>query len=129
MSVQLMAAQYVPGEVRDFIVKHIASVAQLEALLLIWSGPDERWELSEIAGRIYATEAETAKALERLSVDRLVVRTNGSFRLNASAENIDMIRRLQEVYIRHLIPVTDIIHGTSRNAPATVQPSHPQKDR
>ena len=59
-----MAAQYVPGEVRDFILKHIVSVAQIEALLLISSNPEERWELPEIAARIYASETETAKALE-----------------------------------------------------------------
>ena len=38
---QFMAAQYVPEDVRDFLLKHIASVAQIEALLLIWSGPEE----------------------------------------------------------------------------------------
>ena len=126
-SAQLMAAHYVPGEVRDFILKHIASVAQIEALLLIWSNPEERWGLPEIAARIYASETETAKALERLSTDGFVVCTNDTFRLNASAENIDMIRRLQEVYARHLIPVTDIIHGVSRNASATAETFLPQK--
>ena len=114
MSSQLMAAQYVPGEVRDFILKHIASVAQIEALLLIWSNPEERWGLPEIAARIYTNEAEMAKALEGLSADGFVVCMNGVFRLNASAENVEMIRRLQEVYARYLIPVTDIIHSKSR---------------
>ena len=37
-----------------------------------------------------------------------------SFGLNASEENVEMIRRLQEAYARHLIPVTDVIHGKSR---------------
>ena len=111
-----MAAQYVPGEVRDFILKHIASVAQIEALLLIWSSPEESWELPQIAARIYTSETETAKALGGLSSDGLVVCMNGVFRLNASAENVEMIRRLQEVYARYLIPVTDVIHGKTRNA-------------
>ena len=124
-----MAAQYVPGEVRDFILKHIASVAQIEALLLIWSSPEERWGLPEIAARIYTSETETAKALERLSADGFVVCMNGVFRLNASAENVEMIRRLQEVYARYLIPVTDVIHGKSRNAPSTAETFRPQKDR
>ncbi|MBR1191355.1 hypothetical protein [Bradyrhizobium sp. AUGA SZCCT0160] len=124
-----MAAQYVPGEVRDFILKYIASVAQIEALLLIWSNPGEHWGVTEIAARIYASETETAKALERLSVDGFVLCTNGGFRLNASAENIDMIRRLQEVYARHLIPVTDIIHSLSRNAPSTAETFQRQEDR
>jgi hypothetical protein len=102
-------------------------VAQIEALLLIWSNPEERWGLTEIAARIYASETETAKALERLAGDGLIVCINGAFRLNASAENVAMIRKLQEAYARHLIPVTDIIHGISRNASATAEPFRSQK--
>ena len=115
-SIRRMATQYVPGDIRDFILKHIASVAQIEALLLIWSNPEKRWGVPEIAARIYASEAETAKALEGLCADGLVVCKNGVFRLNASEENVEMIGRLKEVYARHLIPVTDIIHGKSRNS-------------
>jgi hypothetical protein len=125
----MAAAQYVPGEVRDFILKHIASVAQIEALLLIWSSPEERWGLAEIAARIYASETETAKALEALAADGFVVCANGVFRLNASAENVELIRRLQEVYARCLIPVTDIIHSKPRNAPSMAETFQPKKDR
>src|SRR4051794_28252155 len=130
MSAQIMAAQHVPGEVREFILKHIASVAQIEALLLIWSNPDERWELPQIASRIYTSERETAKALDGLSADGFVVCMNGVFHLNASAENAEMIRRLQEVYARYLIPVTDVIHSKSRNAPPSMVERHqPEKKR
>ena len=113
-----MAAQYVPGEVRQFILKHIASVAQIEALLLIWSSPEERWSLPQIAARIYTSDTETANALDGLSADGLVVCMDGVFRLNASAENVETIRRLQDVYARCLIPVTEIIHSRSRNDPS-----------
>ena len=124
-----MAAQYVPREVRDFILKRIASVAQIEALLLIWSCPEERWELPQIAARIYTSGTETVKALDGLSADGLVVCMNGVFRLNASAENAEMIRRLQEVYARYLIPVTDVIHSKSRNAPSMAETFQTQKVR
>ena len=111
-----MASQYVPGDVRDFILMHIASVAQIEALLLVWSSPEERWALPQIAARIYTSEPETAKALEGLCNDRLLVCRDDVFSLNASKENVEMIRKLQEVYARYLIPVTDVIHGKSANA-------------
>jgi hypothetical protein len=45
----------------------------------------------------------------------LLVCRDGVFSLNASEENIEMIRKLQEVYARYLIPVTDVIHGKSAN--------------
>lgn len=114
-----MATQYVPDEIRDFILKHIVSVAQIEALLLIWASPEERWGLRQIAARIYASESETAKALGELRARGLLVCTDGIFSLNRSTENVEMIRKLQEVYARHLIPVTDIIHGKSRGATST----------
>ena len=110
-----MATQYVPDEIRDFILKHIVSVAQIEALLLIWASPEERWGLRQIAARIYASDAETAKALGGLCAGGVLVCTDGIFSLNRSTENAEMIRKLQEVYARHLIPVTDIIHGKSRS--------------
>lgn len=110
-----MSTQYVPaGDIRDFILKHIASVAQIEALLLIWSNPEKRWSVSNVAARIYASEAETAKALEELCANGLLVQKDDAFGLSASEENVEMIGRLKEAYARHLIPVTDVIHSKSR---------------
>jgi len=124
-----MAAQYVPDDVRDFLLKHIASVAQIEALLLIWSSPEARWGLRQIAARIYASDMETAKALDGLCADRLLLCSDGVFQLNASTENVEMIRRLQEVYARHLIPVTDVIHSKSGRTLSAAGTSQPRKDR
>ena len=123
-----MATQYVPDDIRDFILKHIVSVAQIEALLLIWASPKERWELRQVAARIYASDAETAKALGGLCAEGLLVCTDGIFSLNRSTENVEMIRKLQEVYTRHLIPVTDIIHGKSCNATSTAPAFRLPKD-
>ena len=86
---QFMAAQYVPGDVRDFILKHIASVAQIEALLLIWSSPEERWGLPEIAARIYTSETETAKALDGLCCRRVA----GLQEWRLSVERVNRKRR------------------------------------
>jgi hypothetical protein len=111
-----MATQYVPSDIRDFILKYIASVAQIEALLLIWSNPEKRWSVSRVAARIYAGETETANALEGLCSNGLLVRKGDAFGLNASEENVAMIGRLKEAYARHLIPVTDVIHGKSQGS-------------
>jgi len=123
-----MAAQHVPDDVRDFILKHIVSVAQIEALLLIWSNPEERWGLRQIAARIYTSDAETAKALGGLCAEGLLVCVHGVFNLNRSAENVEMIGKLQKIHARHLIPVTDVIHGKSRSAPSTAGAFRHRKD-
>lgn len=112
-----MPEPYVPDEVREFIIRHIATVPQIEALLLIWSSPERRWSLRQVATRIYTSDAEAAQALEGLCTAGLLVHKEGGFVLDSSAENVDMIRKLKEVYARYLIPVTDVIHGKSRGEP------------
>jgi hypothetical protein len=113
-----MPEPYVPDEVREFITKHIATVPQIEALLLIWSSPEKRWSLRQVAARIYTSDAEAARALDGLCTEGLLVHSEGNFTLGSSAENVEMIRRLKEVYARYLIPVTDVIHGKSRGEPS-----------
>lgn len=117
-SAREMATQYVPDDIRDFILKYIASVAQIEALLLIWATPEKRWGISQIAARIYANETETSKALDGLCRDGLLDRQDGTFGLHTSEETREVIGRLRETYARHLIAVTDVIHSRSR-APHT----------
>jgi hypothetical protein len=123
-----MATQCDPDDIRDFILKHIASVAQIEALLLIWATPEKRWGISQIAARIYANEIETAKALDGLCNVGLLDRRDGTFGLNTTEETVELIRRLRETYARHLIPVTDVIHSRSRSAHVTAEISQPQRD-
>jgi hypothetical protein len=110
-----MKKQYVPDTVRDFILKHIDTVAQIEALVLIRSNSTERWSVSQIASRLYTSETEAAEALDRLCADGLLLCVEGTYRLDGiSSENFFMIEALSETYARHLIPVTSIIHAKPR---------------
>ena len=56
-------------------MKHIDSVAQIEALLLVRSNPQERWNVSQIAARLYTSETEVAEALDRLCTAGLLIST------------------------------------------------------
>jgi hypothetical protein len=55
-----MTDELVPDDVRDFILRHIDSVAQLEALLLLRANPDEDWDAPKTAKRLYTTHQEIA---------------------------------------------------------------------
>lgn len=109
-----MHEQNVPEDVREFIIRHIAKVAQCEALLLLSSHPAEKWSLRKIAIRLYAGEEETAHNLNELCACGLLVCSDGYYSLNTSAENADMLRKLREAYRRSLIQLTEIIHSESR---------------
>ncbi len=45
-----MADELIPPDVREFILTHIDSIAQLEALLLLANQPETRWTVSGVAG-------------------------------------------------------------------------------
>ena len=110
-----MAEQIIPDDVRDFIIRHIDSVAQLEALLLLHGNPSETWSIASMAKRLYTTEAEIAEPLARLVDDGLLSVSEGIYRYDCAAEgHRNIVDRLAIVYSRHLIAVTNMIHGKPR---------------
>jgi hypothetical protein len=110
-----MAEQIIPDDVRDFILRHIDSVAQLEALLLLHGNPNERWDIASMTRRLYTTEAEVVEPLARLVEDGLLCVSAGIYRYDcAVADHRDIVDRLAVIYSRHLIAVTHMIHGKPR---------------
>lgn len=103
----------VPGDVREFILNHIGSVAQLEALLLLRAQSAGQWRLSTIAERLYIKDAAAAEILNQLSVDGLVRSdASGVYTYNPGTPELrSMVDRLADAYARYLIPVTNIIHN------------------
>jgi DNA-binding GntR family transcriptional regulator len=110
-----MADPYIPDEIRDFILRHIDSVAQVEALMLVHSNPRENWTLPQIAARLYISEVAAAEALDRLCADGLLAFADQTYSLEGiSEENARHLEQLLKLYGRHLIPVTNIIHAKPR---------------
>lgn len=107
-----MADEVIPEDLRDFITRYIDSIAQLEALLLLRSNPDERWDIPATARRLYTSEQEAREVLTRLCDNDLVTCEKEIYRYGAgNAELTPMVDRLAEVYARQLIPVTKMIHA------------------
>lgn len=110
-----MTNDVISDDLRDFILRHIDSVVQLEALLLLRNNPGQEWDVSRTAKRIYAPETDVAEALTQLCAHGLLDCTEAIYRYaNVSPQNQAMIDRLAESYSRHLIPVTNIIHSKPR---------------
>jgi hypothetical protein len=104
----------VPADVYVFIQRYIDSVAQLEAILLLRSTPDQGWDAAGVAKRLYAPEGEIAEVLSRLAADSLIVFKDGLFRYDCPADLRRKVDDLAGVYARHLIAVTNIIHAKPR---------------
>src|SRR5262244_1587167 len=110
-----MADDRVPEDLRDFILRHIDSVAQLEALLLLRANPDEPWDVAKAAGRLYADKQEAAEVLARLCADGLLQCQDGIFRYAPETAALrETVDRIADLYVRHLVPVTNMIHAKPR---------------
>jgi hypothetical protein len=110
-----MADDLIPADVRDFILRHIDSVAQIEALLLLRGNPQDTWNVQYIAQRLYTTEQELAEVLARLCEDGLLSCSGDTYRYDgATPELRDIVDRLAGVYSRQLIAVTNMIHAKPR---------------
>jgi hypothetical protein len=106
----------IPPEVRDFIIRHIDTVSQLEALLLLRANSEQDWDIATTARRVYASDEQIADVLERFSAERFVVRNGDVYRYQSRDADTDAtIGRLASIYASHLIAITNMIHQKSRN--------------
>jgi len=106
-----MADEPVPDEVRDYILNHIDSIVQLEALMLLRAHPGESWDVTKMARRLYVSDTEVSGALGRLVHDGVVSSSEGTFSFKPPPEMHDLLERVAATYRRHLIPVTNLIHA------------------
>jgi hypothetical protein len=106
-----MTDETIPEDVREYILKYVDSIAQLEALLLLRAEPAATWDLVRMARRLYVSEPEVSDALSRLIDGGVVAFEQGSFAYRPAPEVRDLIERVATTYTRHLIPVTNLIHA------------------
>lgn len=102
------------GEIGQFILTHISSIADIEALLLLRETPAQRWHPMTVASRIYVSEAQACAVLRRLSEGGLVRSADGGNTFWFACETSEKQRLVDEtalVYRRCLIPVTNLIHS------------------
>jgi hypothetical protein len=110
-----LADDLISEDLRDFILRHLDSIAQLEALLLLRRNPNETWTAGTAAKRLYVSESEAANVLEHLCSNGLLSVSDDRFRFDCQNDDErEMVERLAESYARHLIPVTNLIHTKPR---------------
>ncbi len=111
----------IPEDLRRFVLTSVPSVPFLEALLLLRANPDQEWTGESLAGRLYISE-RTAQALLddlcRAAMARPCTPQDPHTREHTYCfapasellrERIDM---LADLYARHLVDITHLIHST-----------------
>lgn len=110
-----MPDQAVPAELREFLAKHIDSIAELEALLLVRESREAAWEAHGLAKRLYIEERQATEVLSHLTAQGFLARDANSYRYAPMSADLDRLTGLlAEYYRRHLIPITQLVHAKSR---------------
>lgn len=107
-----MADEVIPPDVREFILRNIDSIAQLEALLLLLQQPGVKWSAASLSEHLYIETDEAAEVLQHLCEAGLAGCDDAIYWFNdAPTGQTEVVRRLAELYSSHLIPVTNIVHA------------------
>jgi hypothetical protein len=109
----------IPSDIARFILTHIDSIAQLEALLLLRSEPQTVWSLETLAQRLYIGEKETEEIVSELcNSSFLIVKSQKPRGYQYRPKSVELgvlVDRLAETYAKHLVRVTGLIHSKPKN--------------
>ena len=102
-----------PNEIRDFLAQNIASVAQLELLLLLRQQWEKRWSVAETAQACYISETMTEGLLVNLRRQGLIRQSaEGEYQYAPdSPELANLIDDLAAIYQQRRVTVIGLIHS------------------
>ncbi len=110
----MAASESIPRDVRDFLLRTIASIAELEALLLM-RRETAHWDANALADRLYVSPAEAEHVLHTLMSLGVLSKEAQGYRYRCASSELDaMVAKTAEVHARQLVPVTKLIHEHGR---------------
>lgn len=115
-----MADDVIPDNIKQFVLKNIDSIAELEGLLMFKSHPQKEWTRETLARSLYINEPQAALLLARL-LEQGFIAVKGSEESPyyqyqpVSSEWGDRVEQLAELYKKYLVPITNLIHSKSKS--------------
>ena len=101
-----------PEDVRRFVLDHVDSIAEMEALVMLVREPARAWSIDQVVARLYISPDDAEATLERLRAAGLAERAADGWRVAVVAEpRAGTLVRLVALYATHLIPITNLIHA------------------
>jgi hypothetical protein len=96
-----------PNDVKEFISRHIHSLAQLEVLLTLRREPERLWTIDEITSALYLQRQMVNDLLLDVVRRGLVEQEGGNFRYRPANDIIGgLIDRLAQLYQERRVAVT-----------------------
>lgn len=88
----------IPAEIRDFLSRHIRSVAQLDVLYLLSSNPDRMWTAEQVAAELRNNVSMADTHLRSLANDGLIHNGGDWYKCCGDAEIAEKINRMIYIY-------------------------------
>lgn len=107
----------IPEEIRRFVLTSVPSVPFLEALLLLRADPAQQWHTDVLARRLYISEKVAQGLLNELCKAGMAAPCDpplpDCYRYQPSSDVLRLrIDQLADLYSKHLVGVTLLIHST-----------------
>lgn len=104
-------------DIRQFLLRNIDSVAELEALLLMRRETQTLWDARRLAARLYIDPKAANGVLDTLHRRGLLAIDGDEFSYMPVRDELRAsVDALAEVYTRLLIPITHLLHSKPRPA-------------
>jgi hypothetical protein len=112
-----MSRPPIPEDLRRFVLTSVPSVPFLEALLLLRADPVQQWTGEMLARRLYTGERSAQGLLDELCRAGMAAPCPAPHQhcycyAPASEALRERVDGLAELYARHLVDVTNLIHST-----------------
>lgn len=100
-----------PEDVRQFLLRYIDSVEQLEVLLLLRGSPTTSWSPEAVAQALYSNPTSVAYRLAMLQRHELITAAEPptSYRYQTTSALHDAVTRLAEMYKERRVAVVTFI--------------------
>ena len=110
----------IPNHVKQFLLKHIDSIAQWEGLLLLRAQREMMWTKEQVARNLYLNETEAARLLSHLCSHGFVATSksgkNPIYTYQPKSEELrQLVDETSDLYKHYLIPITHLIHSKSKS--------------
>jgi predicted transcriptional regulator len=108
----------IPEDLRRFVLTSVPSVPFLEALLLLRADPARHWQKDMLAQRLYIRDRVAQALLDDLCTAGMAARrdassSGGYYCYQPSSDAVrDRIDQLADLYSKHLVEVTLLIHSS-----------------
>jgi hypothetical protein len=103
----------IPADIRQFVLRYIDSISEMEALVMLAKSPDTWWTVEEVATRLYVSSEDAGAVMGRLAGHGIAkLGADGRHRYaRLHEDDAATVERLTQMYATQLIPITNLIHS------------------